>query len=325
MNLFEAARRRRLEAHRPGTRRNMISCQRLYLQFCLVMDIPLETPGVDDLGAFAEWLIRAGMAPSTIANYLSAVKTLNLMWDLSEPIEVFNSYAWSLTMKAVKHAVRPVLNNRAAVTFDHLKLLVRACNREAALGSLKIALVFGYLGFLRVSNLAPYTCSEFDPTRHTTWEDIHPSRDGVLICLKWTKTRQAAPYTAPVPLSTLGSSELCPLTLWQDYVDRLSHIEISPQMPFLLTTGSPTGKWVTVPMLRIMMRRAAHLAGLSEFGYTPHSLRRGGASFSYLAGVPLDHIKFHGTWTSNAVEGYLISQPRFNTPVAQAFKSLITP
>ena len=81
MNLFEAARRRRLEAHRPGTRRNMISCQRLYLQFCLVMDIPLETPGVDDLGAFAEWLIRAGMAPSTIANYLSAVKTLYLMWD----------------------------------------------------------------------------------------------------------------------------------------------------------------------------------------------------------------------------------------------------
>ena len=220
MNLFEAARRRRLEAHRPGTRRNMISCQRLYLQFCLVMDIPLETPGVDDLGAFAEWLIRAGMAPSTIANYLSAVKTLYLMWDLSEPIEVFNSYAWSLTMKAVKHAVRPVLNNRAAVTFDHLKLLVRACNREAALG------------------------------------------------------------------------------FW---------------------------KWVTVPMLRIMMRRAAHLAGLSEFGYTPHSLRRGGASFSYLAGVPLDHIKFHGTWTSNAVEGYLVSQPRFNTPVAQAFKSLITP
>ena len=69
-------------------------------------------------------------------------------------------------LKAVKHAVRPVLNNRAAVTFDHLKLL--ACNREAALGSLKIALVFGYLGLLRVSNLAPYTCSEFDPTRHTT-------------------------------------------------------------------------------------------------------------------------------------------------------------
>ena len=199
------------------------------------------------------------------------------------------------------------------------------CNREAALGSLKIALVFGYLGFLRVSNLAPYTCSEFDHTRHTTWEDIHPSRDGVLICLKWTKTRQAAPYTAPVPLSTLGSSELCPLTLWQDYVDRLSHLEISPQMPFWLTTGSPTGKWVTVPMLRIMMRRAAHLAGLSEFGYTPHGLRTGGASFSYLAGVPLDHIKFHGTWTSNAVEGYLVSQPRFNTPVAQAFKSLITP
>ena len=70
------------------------------------------------------------------------------------------------------------------------------------------------------------------------------------------------------------------------------NLGVSPQMAlFPLTTGSPTGKWVTVPMLRIIVRRAAHLAGLSAFGYTPHSLRRGGASFSYLAGVPVDHIR----------------------------------
>ena len=183
-----------------------MSCQRLYIQFCLVSDFGMDSPHVDELRAFAEWLLQAGLGSSTIANCLSAVKTMYLTWDCPEAVHIFESYAWSLTLKAIKFAVRPATGGRSSVSYDHLLDLIRACEADNTLGPLKVALSFGYLGYLRVSNLAPYSRAEFDHTRNTTWEDVQPSKYGVMLALKWTKTRQAAPYAAPVPLPALGAS-----------------------------------------------------------------------------------------------------------------------
>ena len=131
-------------------------------------------------------------------------------------MHIFESYAWSLTLKAIKFAVRPATGGRTSVTYDHLLDLIRACEADNTLGPLKVALIFGYLGYLKVSNLAPYSRAEFDHTRNTTWEDVQPSKYGVMLALKWTKTRQAAPYAAPVPLPALGASSTCPLAVHRE-------------------------------------------------------------------------------------------------------------
>ena len=122
--LYEAARSRRLQAHRPGTRKNFATYHRLFVQFCLVTGIPVLDPSVHDLAAFAEFLVQAGLAPSTIQNYLSAIKSLYLSWELPAVISAFNSYAWSLTVKAISLSVRPPLDSRTAVTLPHLQALV---------------------------------------------------------------------------------------------------------------------------------------------------------------------------------------------------------
>ena len=323
MNLYEAARWRRREAHRPGTRRNLVSAQKLFLQFCLKFGIPMQEPTLDDLSAYVEWLIEDGLAPSTIKNYLSAVKNLFLLWNITDVIHIFDSYRWSLTLKAIAYANRNVTDKRTAVTLPHLLRLVRLCDSDMEFWPLKIALIFGYLGYVRVSNLAPYTASTFDVTRHTTRGDVWPSEDGVILALKWTKTRQVSQNRVPVPLPALGRSELCPLRAWREYSSLLGDLELSPNDPILLATCSTKGKIVTIPMLRALLRRAALKAGLADQHYTPHSLRRGGASFSFHVGIPLEHIRFHGTWKSNAVEGYLLSLPQFNTPVAKAFFNVL--
>ena len=318
-DLYEAAVRRRSWAYRPGTRRNFITYHRVFIQFCLKLGIPVEDPTVDDLSAFAEWLVQAQLAPATIRNYLSAIKTLYLSWNTSEVVEAFNSYSWALTLKAITLSVRPPSDNRSAITFPHLEALVLACQRDRALWPLRVALVFGYLGYLRVSNLAPESVADFDQNRHTTWQDVFHSKEGVLLAIKWSKTRQAAAFKAPVPLPALGLSSVCPVATWQGYVEELSLVPRTPQSPLLLSTMGPPGRIITIPILRALLRRAAHLAGLTHCHYTPHSWRRGGASFSFLAGVPLEHIKFHGTWTSDAINDYLFSTPHFNTPVARSF------
>ena len=131
---------------------------------------------MDDLSAYVEWLIPIGFAPNTIKNYVSAVENLFLLWNVHCVIEIFESYRWSLTLKAISYANRNIVDRRTAVTLPHLLELVRACKSDIEFWPVKIALIFSYMGFLRVSNLAPYSVDTFDETRHTTRSDIWPSR-----------------------------------------------------------------------------------------------------------------------------------------------------
>ena len=138
-----------------------------------------------------EWLIQCNLSPNTIANYMSAVKGLYLLWNIPEASAVFESHAWSLSLKALKYTVRNLDTARPAITLEHLISLVRVTSSSFALWPLRIALIFGYLGYLRASNLAPNSKREFDPSRHTTRADVWPTSDGILLSLGWTKTLQA--------------------------------------------------------------------------------------------------------------------------------------
>ena len=242
----------------------------------MVLDIPFSDPSVDDFGAYAEWLIQEGLAPPTIKNHLSAIKNLYLLWDFPKVVQIFDSHGWALTLRALKFANRLTYDDKSSLTLPHLLALVRICDINCSLWPLRVALIFGYMGFLRVSNLAPNTAQEFDRTRHTTWSDIWASESGVLVFLKWTKTMQAAGSSACIPLPELGDSDLCPLRAWREYRSLLTDCAVTPDSPFLLSTVPPVGKVITVPIIRAMLRRAAEAAGLSEERYTPHSLRRGG-------------------------------------------------
>ena len=243
-----------------------------------------------------------------------------LLWNNTQTLSVLDSYAWSLTLRAIPFASRPSTTQRSTISFEHLEALVRACV-DSSTCPLKVALVFGFMGYLRVSNLAPATLNEFDHLRHTTWGDVTESEEGIMLHLKWTKTRQAESEAAPIPLPALGESEVCPLTIWREYVNQLKPFPVGPNSPLLLSTDEPKGRIITISRLRALLRRAAEAAGLSHLGFTPHSLRRGGASHSFLEGVPIENIKHHGTWQSDAVNRYLQATPRFTTPVAKAFAS----
>ncbi len=53
------------------------------------------------------------------------------------------------------------------------------------------------------------------------------------------------------------------------------------------------------------------VAGLDYSDYGSHSARRGGTTASYEAGVPINMIKMHGGWKSNAVERYIKPSTEF--------------
>ena len=128
--------------------------------------------------------------------------------------------------------------------------------------------------------LAPPKADDIDHERHTSFGDMFLRDEGLMLSLKWTKTRQAEKCTINIPLPNLGSSQICPFQAWRAYNRVLHNTDLDADTPLLLTTGEPVGKVVTVPILRALFKKAVSLADLGEFGYTPHSLRRGGATQS---------------------------------------------
>ena len=184
---------------------------------------------------------------------------------------------------------------------------------------LKVGLIFGFLGYMRLPNLAPQTAGEFDQSRHTSWNDIVLLKEGIVVKIKWSKTLQSVKEATPVPLPALWGSVVCPRSSWSEYVAALPEVPHAASTPLLFPTVAPRRKIITAPKFRAMFNRVVAAAGLCGEGLTPHSLRRGGATASFLSGVPVSHIKAHGTWRSSAIEGYLLQTPRFNTPVAKGF------
>ena len=126
-----------------------------------------------------------------------------------------------------------------------------------------------------MSDLAPQTVSQFDPSRHTSWNDVVASDDGVIVKLKWSKTLQAVKGAMPAPLPALKESVVCPRAAWAQYVAALPDILPSASTPLLLSMVTPKGVPITAPKLRAMFNRVVVAAGLQGKGLTPHSLRRG--------------------------------------------------
>ena len=279
-------------------------------------------PSCDQLVAYSEWLLQGGLAVATVRNHMAAVKSLYSWMGNRQVLCVLNSTTWSLTVKGLLNTVRPSYNTRTAMTPDDLLAMMEFAYRYDDLQPLSVALAFGFFGYLRISNLDPQTVASFDVTRHTTFGDIHFRNNWLLLSLKWTKTRQAN-EAFPVPLPMLGSSPLCPFKAWRRYNMALQDVDITPLTPVLLTTQEPVGLPLATSMLRVMFREALSVAGLSDGGYTPHSLRRGGATFSYHAGVPLDQIKRHGTWKSDSVQRYLKDQNNAPVPIVHSFQKLL--
>ena len=56
---------------------------------------------------------------------------------------------------------------------------------------------------------------------------------------------------------------------------------------------------LTDSMVRKHLKRVLALLGLQNDGYTFHTFRRSGASWAYNHGVPMEAIKYQGTWVSD--------------------------
>lgn len=308
---------RKRQAFRPGTTTNHRTQISLFISFCIHFKLDYVSPDSHTLCLYAEWLSRTFKAPRAIRIYISGVNTLHKY--IGAPCDALHSFELDLMLRALDLSMYHIPNKRLPVNRDMLHKICHACNYIKPLGAtLKVAFLFGYYGFLRQSNLAPHEANSLDSARHTCRGDILLQPPGIVVILKWTKTIQRGENVPLIPIPRIPGSLICP---YQAYMDMLRVSPTRHSNDPLLAMPGKHGKPPT-PLTCSHLRRA-FCAIVSALGYPPrsyslHSLRAGGATDAYNAGVDYLHVKRHGTWTSDSFWSYIANNAVEHSPVANA-------
>lgn len=265
---------------------------------------------------YAEFLSRDFASPKSIRNYLSGVRLMHKLLGL----EATNlcSFELDLILRALDITMEHRPNRRLPMTEAILSRLCEACDCLGSLGlTLKFAFLFGFFGFVRQSNMAPASARAFDRKRHTCRGDILVNPPGLVVILKWSKTLQTHHQTHLIPLPAVPGHPLCPVTAFQAMVADIP--TTSPNDPLLQTRTSSGGlEPLTTHSLGQSFQALMDCLGLPAAAYSLHSLRRGGATSAFRAGVDFIHVKRHGTWSSDAFWDYIVSENVEHSPVARA-------
>ena len=171
--------------------------------------------------------------------------------------------------------------------------------------------LLAFFSFLKLSNILPHTANTFDKTRHLCVADVIFSSSKAVILLKWSKTFQDRVKTTALDIPSLGASALCPVRALREMLDRIPAYQDSAL--FQIPHGH-TYKPLTDSAARKHLKSVSTLLALPRF-LTFHDFRRGGASWAFSCGVPVQEIQAPGTWR------YISLPTSRSSQVSNAFRS----
>jgi hypothetical protein len=187
-----------------------------------------------------------------------------------------------------------------------------------------MAVLMGFIGMLRVSNVALVSIKQFQFSKHLTRGDLQIFQDGIRVQLSWSKTMQNYRQGAEVPY--IKTSNTCSVaTLFA----LNKQFPILPNQPLLAYQHNHSLKILTRAKLQNMLNIASTKLKL-HYNITLHALRRSAASLAFQSGVPIEQIKAQGCWSSEAIWPYIDSaaktvmfpkffaQQIYNTPTPTA-------
>ena len=204
--LLRQAADRRAKAFRPGTTANHERYMRSYVAFCLQYQVDDLAPTANQLSAFVEFLLHSGIAPSTVPNFLAGVK--HYLQTAGMDYSVLMSYTLSLTLRSLKIDFTAPPNRKPPLSLQNVQKLVDYCGLKGLLGfTLRLAILLGFFGLLRISNLAPISRASFDPTRDSTRGDLILEPPGLQYTQRWAKNRQLPLQQADTPQVPIVTSQ----------------------------------------------------------------------------------------------------------------------
>lgn len=271
-----------------------------YLAFCCVCGYAAVPATSETLCQYAV-LLAKHLKYSSVKQYLNIVRLLHLEWDIPNPL--MNNFQLSCVLRGIRRIHGDIQRKKLPITpellYKILSMLDLSNSFDASVWAACLTMLYG---LLRRGNVLS-TQAQFRSSKHLTRNDITFHSYGIQLNIKWSKTIQFGERSLQIPLPRYHGHVLCPVQA----------ILLSFKLSAGADMAGPAFTYKCGPALRLLtpnlfiskIRSCIQQLGLDSCKYAGHSFRRGGASWAYHAGVPLDTIRQLGDWRSNAYQRYI--------------------
>jgi integrase len=294
------------QAYRPATRKTQQLALKTLALFCCFHNLRFPEIHKFTLFAFIEFLIENHLSVATIKNYIAAIKATYIVKDWN--MEAFESRQLSLIFTSITRNLPQPYRHKPVISPQQFILMYTKALLLPTAVFFRMAIIMGYFGFCRISNVAVQSLAAYDLSRDIRRGDIRVVHNGIMLHLRWTKTLQAYRQTADIFLPALPGSPVCPL---KNFLLLKSNYPVASEAPLLSYRAGNTTRVITQAIIRGNFANIRSKLNLSN-SLTFHALRRSGASAAFAGGVPFQSIQAHGTWSSDALWAYIDSGARDN-------------
>lgn len=162
-----------------------------------------------------------------------------------------------------------------------------------------------FYGMFRKSHLLPTAANQFNVSKQLTKADFNIFHWGTLVSIRWSKTIQFRERVVEIPLPCIPGSVLCPTSAITNAFRFTAPFSTRDLQAFNWVDSSRVVHVFTYSAFVSKLRSHLSALGVDPKLYAGHSFRRGGASFAYQSGVPIELIKALGDWRSDTILIYL--------------------
>lgn len=272
------------------------SHQKTYLHFCQMIGTQPVPATTQTICRYAAYLGRT-RSFNTVQQYLNIIRILHIETGLDNPLA--NNWTLTSLMKGIKRGKGACPSYKLPINPADLMCIHSSINLDKAEDCLFWAMTLTcFFGLLRVNNVL----SNRGSAPAILQKDCRITQKGIILTVKGTKTIQCRERVLEVPLPYIANSPLCPTSAILNLLGRTTSDEDKPL--FVLDSNrGPRG--LTAAQMRRKLTCALTRLGYQAADYGTHSLRRGGATWLILSGVPLPIVKALGDWKSDCVQNYI--------------------
>ena len=282
---------------------------RSYMRFCLFysrVPVPVD---ILTLKAYAAFLARS-IKPSSMGGYFNIIRLLHLERGYPNPLE--NNWELNMVRRGIARQLGVPPAQKLPITLEILQKMYDLVDLSLSHNkAFWAACLVVFFGLLRKSSLLPKSALvDFSQTLLRS-DVIMMCQDSCIIQVRKSKTIQFGQRVLELPFSTCSNVALCPvITL----LDHLTCSKLKPNMPLFSYVLEGSVYHITHTSFVEKLRGYLLRLGYPAKDYSGHSLRRGGCSLCYSAGMSTIDIKLRGDWKSLAFERYIfVSKEKKNS------------
>lgn len=289
-----------------STKASYESQRRAYLMFCQSIEVSPVPASISTVCRYAAFLGRT-KAFATVQQYLNIIRILHLELGLCNPLA--NNWPLTSLLRGMKRVKGSSQSFKLPISPEDLQLIHGRLNLNRRDDTLFWAtIVTCFFGLLRISNVA---ANSKDNRKLILRKDMSLTTQGITLHIRGSKTIQCLDRTHEVVLPFIPNHKLCPTAAILRLLGMSSGL--SPDDPMFAYEGKSGKVRLSPTQVHYKLCSILKSLGYQHTDYGTHSLRRGGATWLILSGVPLPVVKALGDWKSDAIMKYIkpSNQDRF--------------